>query len=97
MGETLCNTAPTHLMTLDEAIQHCIEKGGTCTQCAKEHLQLAEWLKELKFLREQYRKWYAPIPYKQEPDRFLAVVDLAKIDEKDITVAGTFCRDAIKD
>lgn len=48
-------------MTLDEAIKHCNEvaerlegKNGyaytdaTCEECAKEHRQLAEWLKALK-------------------------------------------------
>ena len=33
-------------MTLDEAIQHCEE-------CAEEHKQLAQWLGELKQLKEQ--------------------------------------------
>ncbi len=52
------------LMTLDEAIKHCEEVaeehtiynfyGGyeSCDECAKEHRQLAEWLRELK----EYRK-----------------------------------------
>lgn len=52
-------------MTLDEAIQHAEEVaeehtnynryGGfeSCDECAKEHRQLANWLKELKQLREQ--------------------------------------------
>ena len=40
-------------MTLDDAIKHAKEQGhifntGTC---AKEHLQLAEWLEELKSVR----------------------------------------------
>lgn len=37
-------------MTLDEAIQHCKEvaENTTCAGCKKEHLQLAEWLEELK-------------------------------------------------
>ena len=42
-------------MTLDEAIEHCLEKSD-CTSCGKEHLQLANWLKELsevKSLTEQ--------------------------------------------
>lgn len=97
MEKTLCNTAPITLMTLDEAIQHCIEKSEGCTQCAKEHQQLKFWLEELKFLRGWYRKWYAPIPCKQSPQGLVVKVDLAKIDEKDITVAAAFCRDAIKD
>jgi len=46
-------------MTLDEAIKHCEEvadgltEQGKCAECAAEHRQLAEWLKELKQLREQ--------------------------------------------
>lgn len=45
-------------MTLDEAIIHCeeeaqhqVEKG--CYMCSEEHLQLAEWLKELRDRRKQ--------------------------------------------
>ena len=45
-------------MTIDEAIKHCLDKvekeRKNCNiGCAKEHEQLAEWLKELKCLREQ--------------------------------------------
>ncbi len=36
-----------------------------CEECAKEHRQLAEWLKELKKLREQTR-W---IPYSEKPPK----------------------------
>jgi len=57
-------------MTLDEAIKHAeevVEKkerdlkfyervNEECKECAEEHRQLAEWLKELKQLREQ-TKW----------------------------------------
>ena len=42
------------MMTLDEAIIHCEEQAeieGIC-DCAAEHAQLAEWLKELKRLRQ---------------------------------------------
>lgn len=40
-------------MTLDEAIQHAQEVANKgCDQCAKDHQQLADWLKELKELRE---------------------------------------------
>lgn len=43
-------------MTIDEAIQHCkenAEKEILCGHdlCAREHLQLAEWLEELKTLK----------------------------------------------
>ena len=41
----------TSTMTLDEAIEHCLEKSD-CTGCGKEHSQLANWLKELL----QYKK-----------------------------------------
>lgn len=40
-------------MTLDEAIEHCIEKAcRDCSECAKEHQQLANWLCELKYLKQ---------------------------------------------
>lgn len=47
-------------MTIDEAIKHAEEVASRmfddrvhCVKCADEHRQLAEWLKELKQLREQ--------------------------------------------
>ena len=55
-------------MTIDEAIKHCEEiamdktnlaktlwdskEKARCEECAEEHRQLAEWLKELKLYRE---------------------------------------------
>ncbi len=41
------------LMTLTEAIKHASEKGQGESQCAKDHRQLAEWLKELRDLRTE--------------------------------------------
>lgn len=41
------------MMTLEEAIKHCEEKGRGCTECAAEHRQLSNWLKELKNLRRK--------------------------------------------
>ena len=38
-------------MTLNEAIRHCEDKSD-CTKCGKEHEQLADWLKELRAIRE---------------------------------------------
>lgn len=38
-------------MTIDEAILHCLEQAKDCTECAKEHYQLAQWLRELKVYR----------------------------------------------
>lgn len=39
-----------HILTLDQAIEHCEKMAKTldCKDCAEEHRQLAEWLKELK-------------------------------------------------
>jgi hypothetical protein len=64
-------------MTLDEAIKHCEEvamdkadlactlwdskEKARCEDCAKEHRQLAEWLKELKRQREAWEKVKAEI------------------------------------
>ena len=41
-------------MTIDEAIKHAEEvaEEKLCEKCGEEHRQLAEWLKELKQLRE---------------------------------------------
>ena len=41
-------------MTLDEAIQHAFEvaKKSDCEECVENHRQLAEWLTELKTLKE---------------------------------------------
>ena len=37
------------LLSLDDAILHCQERAAAdCSECAREHMQLAEWLKELK-------------------------------------------------
>ena len=42
-------------MTLDEAIIHAREVAAQlgCCECAAEHIQLAEWLEELKQRREE--------------------------------------------
>lgn len=42
----------------EEAVKGCCDDTeimNKCTECAKEHRQLAEWLRELKELREQIR------------------------------------------
>lgn len=45
-------------MTLDQAIKHCYEvaKKEQCYTCAEEWLELAEWLEELKELRERQQE-----------------------------------------
>lgn len=53
-------------MILEEAIKHAEFIAGAlgCNECAKEHVQLAEWLKELKEYKKQVFKlgdtvyWY---------------------------------------
>lgn len=44
-------------MTLEEAIKHCEEKAD-CTECGKEHQQLAHWLKELACFRKAKEEYY---------------------------------------
>ena len=39
-------------MDLDEAIKHAEDVASSCDgQCSLDHKQLAEWLKELRYLR----------------------------------------------
>ena len=45
------------MMTIDEAIKHAervaeANKSANCIECAEEHQQLADWLKELKAYKE---------------------------------------------
>lgn len=46
------------MKTLEETILHCYEKASQMSlcDCAKEHIQLAQWLEELKAYREAI-KW----------------------------------------
>lgn len=43
-------------MKIQDAIKHCEEVADTekCEECAKQHLQLKEWLEELVILRELF-------------------------------------------
>lgn len=43
-----------HQLTLDQAIEHCEKMSKTldCKDCAEDHRQLAEWLKELRVLKK---------------------------------------------
>lgn len=51
-----------------------IEDIAVCEECAEEHEQLAEWLKELK----QYRKWLESFNSDSATDCFTAVRELKK-------------------
>ena len=50
-------------MNLEEAINHLKEaladenKDWSCEECKNEHIQLLEWLEELKRLRHDVQKW----------------------------------------
>lgn len=46
-------------MTLNETIEHARELANTieCKECANEHQQLANFLVELKLLREQFTEF----------------------------------------
>lgn len=50
------------MMTLNEAINHCEEVALSCNdnekQCALEHVQLMQWLKELRALRKLVKPEY---------------------------------------
>lgn len=46
------------MITIDAAIEHSMERANKdCSECAKDHHQLAEWLIELKQLREEHNKY----------------------------------------
>lgn len=50
------------MMTLNEAINHCEEVALSCDksnrECALEHVQLMQWLKELRVLRQLVKPEY---------------------------------------
>ena len=50
------------MITLDEAINHCEEVALSCEnnnrECALEHAQLMQWLKELRVLRQLVKPEY---------------------------------------
>lgn len=54
------------MLSLEDAIKHCLEvaEKEECRECAEEHRQLADWLKELK----GYKKAYTEIDNKIECD-----------------------------
>ena len=43
------------MLTLEEAIEHCKEKSCGNSECALEHKQLAEWLRELQYYRNIWK------------------------------------------
>lgn len=62
--ETTENSEPKSITTIDDAIRHCeeiINDPATGKCCASEHLQLRDWLIELKELRTKYQYAIADI------------------------------------
>ena len=53
-------------MNIEMAIEHCLDKGNDCTECGKEHLQLAEWLQELKDLSILAFRYYLQLMFATE-------------------------------
>lgn len=68
-------------MTIDEAIKHAeivaeANKSANCIECAEEHQQLADWLKELKALRkEKENNTIFSIPYNLGEVRYKIIDD----------------------
>lgn len=84
-------------MTLEEAIAHAKEISENqyiCEECQKEHRQLADWLEELKSLREK-SKWIPCSERLPEDESYIlvsfencAMPDIARYEEND--EGGTF-------
>ena len=68
------------MLDLESAIKHCEEvadgmtEQGKCAECANEHRQLAEWLIELKKLREQTRWIPTSERLPKNPGRYLTYI-----------------------
>lgn len=79
-------------MTLDDAIKHAEEVADyDCynekqLKCAAEHRQLAEWLKELKQLREQTR-W---IPVSERLPKVADCYDVTRQSGSDLIVSACY-------
>lgn len=79
-------------MTLDEAIQHCIDEADILagSECGLDHAQLASWLQDYKRLKEQQ-----PAVSMPKPDYLMYVCQLS-LCLKDISVPKSFLTTALK-
>ena len=68
-----------NIITLDEAIQHCRDVAQKCNNkaCGLEHVQLAQWLIELKDLQQEVKEWRAGI--RHTPDTMSKLLELERI------------------
>lgn len=76
------------MMTLDEAIVHAREVAaslGDCSECAKDHIQLAEWLEELRELRDTDR--WIPVSEKLPDDADWYLVTYIFKNRKEVATA----------
>lgn len=71
------------MMTLEEAIEHCEEKACGNMECAKEHRQLAEWLKELQAI-----KMNNIINNKEIEERYLLCINCCELKQQE---CAEFC------
>ena len=79
-------------MTLDEAIEHCEQTARSCDgECSDDHHQLAEWLRELKRLREERDEMYV--------NELIAIIgrDTFKATSKRLRAENDKLRELVKD
>lgn len=80
-------------LTLDEAITHCKEKSN-CSECGKDHEQLAVWLAELqryKNLKEQGRLIELPCKLKNAIDVIFSHNEIVTLMCDGVDKNGTRC------
>lgn len=68
-------------MTLDDAIEHCYQKAREqeskgCSSCALDHLQLAEWLMELKGWRTSMENVKKAVAERKEKSQYIILGDI---------------------
>lgn len=68
------------MLTIEEAILHCEGRAkADCSECADEHRQLAEWLKELRALRKNWIPVEERMPEETQVSEFPSMKPLHKV------------------
>ena len=81
------------MLTLQQAIEHCeqkseeLRKDADCIECANEHEQLAEWLRELQDYRNA-KNSVQKITTTQYKCNLVKIIDNGNKNEKKIEVFG---------
>ena len=82
-------------MTIEQAIEHCEEVATHCgiKECEEEHLQLADWLKELqKYKQDAFDKLQEDL--KAEKEKYNEAIQYCnKIENKYKTMINNFIRE----